>query len=127
MISRFTIIISIFIIVILSSCRNDQFIELKVPNCDTSWYQKEIRPIITSNCSVSGCHDGTNVLPNFNIYLNLKSIIETKINGKPLLLYRIDLPVNDIDHMPNNGLMLSSNDRTKLDVWINAGYSGCDQ
>lgn len=112
---------------IVSSCRNDQYIELKVPNCDTSWYQKEIRPIITGNCSVSGCHDGTNSLPNFNNYLSLKTVIESKINGKPEILYRIDLPVNYIDHMPNNGLVLSSNDRTKLVVWINAGYSGCDE
>lgn len=127
MISRYTIIVTLLVIGIISSCRNDQYIEVPVPNCDTTWYQREIRPIIKTNCSVSGCHDGTNVLPNFNIYLSLKTSIEIKINGKPEILYRIDLPLSDIDHMPNNGLMLSSNDRTKLEVWINAGYRGCDQ
>jgi len=117
---------SFFLLALLTSCRSDQFVEVVVPNCDTTMYQREIRPIILANCSISGCHDGTNSNPNFNKYLMLKEIIDTKINGTPEILYRIDLPLSNIDHMPNNGQILSSTDRTKIEVWINAGYPGCD-
>jgi hypothetical protein len=127
MIHRLVLVFTFIVILLNSGCRNDHYVEVSIPNCDTTWYQREIRPIIKTNCSTSGCHDGTNVTPDFNVYLNLKEVIDTKINGKPEILYRIDLPLSDVDHMPDNGLILSSIDRTKLEVWINNGYKGCDQ
>ena len=127
MIYKLVSLLSVITVVLFTGCRSDQFVEIRVPQCDTTWYQRVIRPIITQNCSISGCHDGTNSIPNFNEYLMLKDVIDTKINGKAKILYRIDLPLNDSDHMPNNGQMLSSVDRTKLVTWINAGYPGCDQ
>ena len=37
-------------------------------------FQSHIKPIITNNCAVSNCHDGSNSnLPNFNVFANVKS------------------------------------------------------
>jgi hypothetical protein len=37
-------------------------------------YQNHVKAIITNNCAVSSCHDGSNAsLPNFNTFSNVKS------------------------------------------------------
>ena len=123
------IIISVSLLLMISSqgCLNEGFQPEVVDQCDTTTYQRVIRPIILQNCALSGCHDENSTNPDYTKYLDIKKEIDIKVNGVPKLLYRIDLPLSDEEHMPQNGIILSASDRLKIKSWIDNGYAGCDQ
>ena len=107
------------------SCTKDKYVPLVINNeCDTTFYTREIKPIISNNCSISGCHNGEQSTPNYNNYEELKEEIEDKINNESEILYRIKLPVSDPLHMPID-VELNQSDIDKLESWINSGYAGC--
>lgn len=62
---------------ILGSCASESEEELfGLQNCDPqqSTYSGVVQPIISTNCAVSGCHDGnTPGLPNWNIFDNVQA------------------------------------------------------
>lgn len=109
----------------LSGCLNEEFATQEIPNCDTTYFAREIRPIFTTYCTLSGCHDGSGSQPNYFQYSEIKTRIETTVNGVPLLMYRLNLPLSDPLHMPQNGILPLS-EINKLQLWINNGYAGCD-
>jgi len=43
--------------------------------CDpqTTTYSGVVQPIIASNCAISGCHDGSNTLPDWSDFSNVQS------------------------------------------------------
>ncbi len=113
------------VFLITQSCTKDKYVPLVVNDqCDTTFYSREIRPIINNNCAVSGCHNGEQSIPNYNNFEELKEEIEDKINNESEILYRLKLPLNDPLHMPV-GFQLNQADIGKIEIWINSGYAGC--
>lgn len=109
----------------LTGCLNDTFVPPVTSNCDTTYYQQKIRPIITKHCSNSGCHNGLNGIPNYNQYFELKIRVEDQVDGVPEILYRLRLPLNDPEHMPKD-IALPPEKIAEIEKWINNGYQGCD-
>lgn len=35
-------------------------------------YQTQIQPIIAGNCAIPGCHDGSDAIPNWNVFVNVQ-------------------------------------------------------
>lgn len=117
--SRLKIFLAFLAIGFLGSCTNDKADEI-VPNlnCDTTYYQTTIKPIIIANCAIQGCHVTGGQSPNFISYANIfdnRNKIKTNIN----------LPSNDNNIMPPSG-PLSAADLTKINNWIDSGAAGCD-
>jgi hypothetical protein len=114
-----------WMLLMTQSCTKDKYAPIGINNdCDTTYYTREIKPIISNNCSISGCHNGEQSTPNYNNFEELKKEIEDKINNEPEILYRIKLPISDPLHMPID-FQLNQSDIDKLESWINSGYAGC--
>ena len=101
-----------------SSCYYDIEEELypegSLPNCDTLnlSYLADIRPIIDSKCTVSGCHvSGGSAPGDYTLYSTLKSVAES---GK--LIER----VINLENMPPSG-PVSSCDQLKIQEWVVSG------
>jgi uncharacterized membrane protein len=47
-----------------------------ISSCDTITYSKYIKSIISKNCALSGCHDGSNSNPNLGNFNELKNSAE---------------------------------------------------
>jgi hypothetical protein len=117
--------ISVLFLLIQASCVNDKYIPEVVNNqCDTTYYSRVIKPIIVTNCTVSGCHDGRSTLHNFNNYIEVKEEVEEIEDGESSFLHRIKLPLNAPGHMPV-GYIMSPSDIQLIEDWINSGYEGC--
>ena len=119
------LIFPVLLVLVITGCVKDKY-EPKVTNdqCDTTFYYREIKPIIVGNCAISGCHDGHQLTPNYNNYIELKAVIEDDDHGQSELLYRLDLPLNDPKHMPVNA-KLTNDEQDKIEQWIDNGYVGC--
>jgi hypothetical protein len=78
------------------------------PKCDgkSSTYNSNIKAILNSNCTASGCH------PNYNSYAGLREVLN---NGK------FREKVLETKEMPK-GRTLSSNDLIKIQCWVDASY-----
>jgi hypothetical protein len=123
--SSFILMFGLMLFLMTQSCTKDKYVPVKLNDqCDTTFYTREIKPIISNNCSISGCHNGEQSTPNYNNYDELKEEIEDKINNESEILYRIKLPVSDPLHMPID-VELNQSDIDKLESWINSGYAGC--
>lgn len=119
------LLLSILFLFIQAACVNDKYIPEVVNNqCDTTYYSRVIKPIITTNCATSGCHDGHSTLYNFNNYSEVKIEVEEVEDGESEFLHRIKLPLNHPGHMPV-GDVLSPSDIQLIENWINNGYEGC--
>jgi hypothetical protein len=117
--------ISILMLIIQASCVNDKYIPDVVNNqCDTTHYSRIIKPIIVTNCTMSGCHNGQSSIPNFLNYAEVKIAVEEIEDGEPEFLHRIKIPLNQPGHMPV-GDVLSPSDIQLIEDWINSGYEGC--
>ena len=75
-------------------------------------YYKDIKPIIQRNCAISGCHNSTNGLGNFNIYDELNFVCN---NGQfqKRVIWKRDMPPFPLDTC----------DFLKLRKWYNEGHS----
>jgi hypothetical protein len=119
------LIVSIIMIVIQVSCVNDKYIPEVVNNrCDTTYYSRIIKPIIVTNCTMSGCHNGQSSISNFLNYSEVKTEVEEIEDGESEFLHRIKIPLNHPGHMPV-GDILSPSDVHLIEDWINDGYEGC--
>ena len=119
------LLLSILFLLIQAACVNDKYVPEVVNNrCDTTYYSRVIKPIITTNCTISGCHDGHSTLNNFNNYQEVKEEVEEMEDGESEFLHRIKLPLNHPRHMPV-GDVLSPSDIQLIENWINNGYEGC--
>lgn len=71
-------------------------------------YQTQVKPILTTNCTLSNCHDGSTSLPNFTLDQNVLdrlSSIQSEVES---------------NSMPR-GRTLSFEDKNTLLSWINQG------
>ncbi len=113
--------------VLSGGCLHDHFDPPEVEGCDTTYYQREIHPILVAHCTNSGCHDGLNGVGDYRVYEDIKQRVEMEEDGESAVLHRINLPVTDDDHMPNDGTSLSTSEIDKIESWIKNGYQGCDR
>jgi hypothetical protein len=79
-------------------------------------YKTDIKPIIASNCSGTGCHSGGNSNYDFSTYAVLSDRIR-----QGTVQYRLLLPADDPQHMPMNGTMNACN-LYRVMTWIRQGY-----
>lgn len=113
------------LLVVISGCVKDKYEPVYTnTRCDTTYYTREIYPIIEANCAVSGCHDGHQATPNYKSYLELKTVIEEETNGESELIRRLELPLSDPKHMPVGG-SIGHDEQDKIEKWIEDGYIGC--
>ncbi|MBL7858282.1 MAG: hypothetical protein JNM57_11390 [Cyclobacteriaceae bacterium] len=79
-------------------------------------YELQIRQIISANCSITGCHDGTlGAEKNWNIPTALQ-------NNSDEVKRRVTLPETDNQKMPLTG-SISQQQITLLVCWVEQGAS----
>jgi hypothetical protein len=114
-------LLSVFLLsLLLYSCSKSTVpVASTIPDgCDSMAfsYRNDIKPIIASNCSGTGCHNGGNNNYDFTTYEGLADRI---LAGT--VQYRLQLPNDDPQHMPQNGTMGACNQYRVL-TWIHQGY-----
>ncbi len=111
----------LFIVVVIFSCSKDVQVQVLVPpnGCDSAQmhYGSDIKPIISSYCSYSGCHSpGGEGAFDYTTYEGIANRLRA---GR--VLDRLALPVEDPLHMPEHTEMLPC-DLYKLRRWIIQGF-----
>jgi hypothetical protein len=108
-------------IVLFSSCTHDK-VNTPSPNnssCDTTnvSYSTTIKPIISNNCSISGCHDDITKASGYDMsdYVGLKQAVQ----GGRIVGAIEHLPY--YSPMPNTGGQLSQCQIENIVAWINQG------
>lgn len=87
-------------------------------SCDTAGvmsYSVHIKPIMTGNCNMSGCHDGISAI-DFSQYNNVRN---SGLAGT--LMFRLSLPPSNPMHMPQGQGYLPACDTLQLKKWIQNG------
>jgi hypothetical protein len=110
------VIVFLLIIFGTGSCVNHDIERVVVSPCDELdvSFVTHLKPIITTNCAVTGCHNGDNGADrNWTIFSNFQAkALEVK--------RRVSLPISNGDHMPMGGVI--SDDEIKLLVcWVDQG------
>src|SRR5687767_10536873 len=94
----------ILVLMLLTSCSKDKIsYQLQVPSgCDSLTliysYNRDIKPIIGTNCAGSTCHTEGSGNYDFSIY---EVFADRVRNGQ--VNYRLLLPLSDPQHMPQTG------------------------
>lgn len=110
------------LMIVLASCYNDKADKLYVSptttTCDTTTvtYSGSIQNIMTHNCAISGCHDGSNALARYNL-TSYNGVVQSISHG---LLDAINRN-GSVVPMPQTGAKLSDCDITKITTWVNDG------
>lgn len=71
-------------------------------------YDASVKPIIMNNCAISGCHNGTNNLPDFSVFSNVQSrasSIKTRTQS---------------GNMPKNGSITQA-EKDAIACWVDDG------
>lgn len=104
------IVLILFPITLLTvTCRKNEYKNL---DCSTATsYTNDLKPILTANCTSSGCHGSGSGNGDFTTYTGFLAKIENKSVEKEVL---------DKKTMPPSGA-LSLDDRKKIKCWIDAG------
>ncbi|MCX6290521.1 MAG: hypothetical protein NT126_02000 [Bacteroidetes bacterium] len=91
---------------------------MKPAGCDSAAfsYRKDIKPVITSNCSGRTCHSGGNANYDYRTYEVIADRIRSGYFEERLLL-----PSQDPLHMPSNAAM-GICDLFTLRAWIHQGF-----
>lgn len=124
-----------FLIVLLSvvSCAYNKG-EVVTPSkdCSTTFsnlsFAKDIQPILTTNCAISGCHSGTTPEGNFNLEAS-KSYATLSKPGRgyidvsdPKGSVFYSSMVSTSDPMPPNGRQaMSACDLKRIETWMREG------
>ncbi|MFC0774153.1 hypothetical protein [Terrimonas alba] len=91
-------------------------------SADTVYFVNEIMPIISSNCTMSGCHDNITHADGVNLtsYANIKRYV-TAGNAGDSKLYKVIIKT-DGDRMPPPPMApLTQDQKDKIAKWINQG------
>lgn len=120
------------IIVVFFACRH-QLLDVPgsgsgvppaVSSCspDTVYFVNEIMPIISSNCTMSGCHDNITHAEGVNLttYNNIMRYVNAG-NASSSKLYKVIIKTNG-DRMPPPPMAaFTAEQKTKIQKWINQG------
>jgi len=119
------LIVIVSLLFILSGCYNDKYQQV-FPNavsCDTTnvAYSKDIVPILTANCAISGgCHDAAGSAisgHDYTSYAGIKAVATYDF----LVTDIIGHPTTGHNSMPKNGSKLPECDIDKMIRWVNEG------
>ena len=112
--------------IVAAGCYNDKADKLypapATNTCDTTSisYAKDIAPIISASCAISGCHDASGGAINgfdFTTYAGLKDVANTAT-----LINDINFTPTSGNHsMPQGGSKLPSCEINKITRWVNEG------
>lgn len=105
----------IFLMFFILSCKKEKTME--PTSCDTipHTYSKDIKPIVLTNCAISGCHvQGGSGPGDFTQYAPLANYAQ---NGKlrDRVINKKDMPP------PSSGKKLTQTELDKIDCWIRSG------
>ncbi len=94
-------------------------------SADTIYFNRDIAPLLATNCAMSGCHDATTHAEgvNLSVYSKIMSTGGVK-PGSPTSskLYTVTLKSNPQDRMPPSpSPALTTDQKTKLYKWIAQG------
>lgn len=108
----------VFLILFSVSCTKKVGLEPKaavVTQCDTITYAQDIAPIISKNCSISGCH----VLPNppSGVLLDTYDLLKAKGEAGRIKARVID---ETPTRMPPAGI--TPDEKKLIECWLNNGY-----
>ncbi|MEI6814987.1 MAG: hypothetical protein WCL14_00145 [Bacteroidota bacterium] len=113
------LIISFLIISIVTSCTYSKKEMVAAPKAfictDTVHYAISIKPIVQSQCAIYGCHvnkGGANAVDYSTV-----AGVQSQASQIPI---RLNLPFNDIHHMPNNAT-LTQQQIQDFTCWVNQG------
>jgi len=105
--------VGIVLISAFSSCTYESVEPTKIEVKDTVVsYSKTIVPLLTTQCNLSGCHEGGSPDGDFTAYAGVKE----KANGGSL--YNRVVTLKD---MPKAGFTLTDQERAYFAQWINQG------
>lgn len=96
--------------VVVAGCEKDEFKNLDCGSTPSS-YSKDIKPIISSNCSSASCHGSGSANGDYTTYAGLK-VVADKGTLENRVLQEKTMP-------PTGPLPLS--EREKLKCWISSG------
>ena|SRR5688572_9590071 len=111
---------------IWTSCEED-YVYVAPPAQGTMSFSADIQPILTANCSMSGCHDGDNYDPDlregfsYTAMFNIPGCIDTIAPAGSDLYVRINDQVGAPGFMPDGGNRLPQSDINKVLLWIEQG------
>ncbi|MGZ3884953.1 MAG: hypothetical protein ACXVP0_07135 [Bacteroidia bacterium] len=82
--------------------------------CDSIKYSKDIQPILTLNCAISGCHDGTSMSVHYGVFTSWNTTV-VKVND--LTFANRVITVHDMP-APSG---LSQSDIQTIKCWLDKG------
>ena len=95
-----------------------------VSNCspDSVYFVNEIMPIISSNCTMSGCHDNITHAEGVNLttYNNIMRYVSAG-NASNSKLYKVIIKTGSERMPPAPMAPLTAEQKTKIQKWINQG------
>ena len=96
----------------MSACisENAEDLSNKQPCGETS-YENDIKPVLETNCALSGCHAGNNGLPDFTD----KSEV---FDNAAAIKFRTS---NRTMPPSSSGLTLTNNEIKSIECWVDAG------
>lgn len=108
---------------LLASCKHDPL------ECDPKAivYERDIQPIFSSNCAMSGCHDPITReegidLSSYDAMMASDDVIDTETPMSSELLEVITAGPNDNDRMPPDpSPPLSQEQIQKIEIWLSMG------
>ena len=98
-------------VVLIIACKKEEEPQPTTPCKPT--YTADIKTIIDAKCALSGCHDGSVPLPNFNKYPELKARVD---NGK-VKSFVFDLKIMP----PSTATQLTDEEKELLQCWLDNG------
>ncbi|MCO6461797.1 MAG: hypothetical protein J5I59_10355 [Saprospiraceae bacterium] len=119
MVYKFFPLVFFSILFLSYGCYNDDIETLSaVSSCDTTdmTFEKDIMPIISTSCALSGCHNAQSVL-TFSL-TNYEEVLPIVLDGR---LVKAIKHQPGIFPMPKNTAMLDECTINKIESWIRDG------
>ncbi len=104
-------VILITLILVSQACVSDE-VEPPAPCLHIMTYDNGIREIIRNNCNLSGCHDGSSGVGNYNSYNGLQGVLSSGAFRQEVVISRT---------MPRNG-DLTTEEFEALKCWSENDY-----
>ena len=124
---RFTFLLSVGVVgssIFIYSCAKDKT-PAPVEPCDPNkvYFQRDILPIVSSNCAKSGCHDAATKVEGLNLstYNGVMSIVVPGKPGSSELIEVINATKAKDLMPPAPNTPLTAEQKTKISQWISDG------
>jgi uncharacterized membrane protein len=112
-----SVVLTIILITTFSSCTNTTD---TLSNLDTVCFEKDVLPVFQTNCSLSGCHDGSGEGFKLTDYNSIREQVKP-FNAKESKVYSAITSSWGEFMPPSPRQPLSKEQRTLIYVWIQQG------